>query len=146
MFRINWREERLDKKKPSINVKLYLITLNLILRWNQHLSAQTTQREKFIAGFAKQNGSGYGEVCFTYANRWATMMDEAIKEGKVVKDIAEELSRTADIEGISGTMYGFVVNMLSVCWIHGEELRKWHNKDYGHEGDGVVNPAVIPLS
>lgn len=24
----------------------------------------------------------------------------------------------------------------------GEELLKWYNKDYGYEGDGVVNPAV----
>lgn len=26
-----------------------------------------------------------------------------------------------------------------------EFLRKWHNKEYGYDGDGVVNPAVITV-
>jgi len=47
--------------------------------------------------------------------------------------------------GITGFMYGCAVNLLSQCWKHGEELRKWHNKEYGHEGDGVVNPAVFTI-
>jgi hypothetical protein len=35
------------------------------------------------------------------------------------------------------------VSVLVHTWKHGEALRKWHNKEYGHEGDGVVNPAVV---
>lgn len=26
-----------------------------------------------------------------------------------------------------------------------EELRKWHNKEYNYEGDGVVNPAILTI-
>lgn len=42
-------------------------------------------------------------------------------------------------------MYGMAVSILSQCWKYGEFLRKWHNKEYGYEGDGVVNPAVMTV-
>jgi hypothetical protein len=43
-------------------------------------------------------------------------------------------------------MYGYAVNALSQSWKYGEELRKWHNTDYGYEGDGIVNPAVLTIN
>ena len=59
----------------------------------------------------------------------------------------EILRRLAEVnkEGITGFMYGAAVSILSQCWEYGEYLRKWHNKDYGYDGDGVVNPAVITV-
>ena len=42
-------------------------------------------------------------------------------------------------------MYGCAVSILSQCWKYGEELRKWHNKEYNYDGDGVVNPAVLTI-
>ena len=53
--------------------------------------------------------------------------------------------RKADTEGITGFMYGCAVNILSQCWEYGEVLRKWHNKEYDYEGDGVVNPAIMTV-
>lgn len=47
--------------------------------------------------------------------------------------------------GHKGFMYGVAVSILSQCWEYGECLRKWHNKEYGYDGDGVVNPAVITV-
>jgi hypothetical protein len=43
--------------------------------------------------------------------------------------------------------------MLAKCWLHGEALRRWHNKDtqIGTEGDranergGVLNPAMLSI-
>jgi len=44
-------------------------------------------------------------------------------------------------------MYGCAVSMLSQCWKYGEELRRWHNKEWGHEDtDGIVNPAVLTIN
>lgn len=40
---------------------------------------------------------------------------------------------------------GCAVSILSQCWEYGEYLRKWHNKEYGYDGDGVVNPAVMTV-
>lgn len=42
-------------------------------------------------------------------------------------------------------MYGYAVSILSQCWEYGEYLRKWHNKEYGYDGDGVVNPAIMTV-
>ncbi len=43
---------------------------------------------------------------------------------KVVRDNADELSRDADTEGITGFMYGFAVSILSQCWEYGKYLHK----------------------
>ena len=53
---------------------------------------------------------------------------------------AKEASHLADSEGITGFMYGCAVSMLAQCWKHGEELRRWHNKDtqIGTEGDIIL--------
>ena len=59
---------------------------------------------------------------------------------------AKELSFKADTEGVTGFMYGCAVGILSKCWEYGEELRKWHNKKYDYEGDGIVNPAILKIS
>lgn len=69
---------------------------------------------------------------------------ELLRGDKIV-DIADSTSREADTEGITGFMYGCAVNVLSQLWEYGEELRKWHNKEYNYEGDGVVNPAILTI-
>lgn len=45
---------------------------------------------------------------------------------KVVVDNANRLSHEADVEGITGFMYGCAVSILSQYWKYGEELRKWN--------------------
>ncbi len=80
-------------------------------------------------------------------------MEGAIAQGATVEGCAKEVSSLADIEGITGFMYGCAVSTLAVCWIHGEALRRWHNKDMqiGTEGDkanetgGVLNPALLSV-
>lgn len=64
---------------------------------------------------------------------------------KCFADNADRLSREADTEGITGFMYGCAVSILSQCWVYGEYLRKWHNKEYDYDGDGVVNPAIMTV-
>lgn len=93
----------------------------------------------------------YGQGVMTFAKRWADLMEKEIESGKNLKDIADKTSRQADTEGITGFMYGCAVGILSQTWIHGEDLRKWHNKDtqIGTEGDeanekgGVLNPSML---
>jgi len=107
------------------------------------------KEQEYKAWYDKNSGS-YGRACFTYAERWAEMMEKEIEDSLVrpfdviVKD-ADRLSHEADVDGITGFMYGMAVNILSQCWEYGELLRKWHNKEYGHDGDGVVNPAVLVI-
>ena len=95
--------------------------------------------------FATINNDPYGSGVVRYAERWANMMEQEMESGKSLIDIADATSHKADTEGITGYMYGCAVSILSQVWEHGEELRKWHNKEYGYEGNGTVNPAIITI-
>lgn len=92
------------------------------------------------------NRDPYGAAAYRYAETWANLMEEKIENGEKLSDIAESTSHEADVEGITGFMYGCAVSVLSNAWEYGDELRKWHNKEYDYEGDGVVNPAILTVS
>jgi hypothetical protein len=101
----------------------------------------------------RNNTDPYGRRCYTYAEDWAKLMETEMAGGPAVADCAEATSHEADTDGITGFMYGAAVSILSNCWEHGEELRKWHNLDMqiGNEGakanesGGVLNPALLSI-
>ena len=103
---------------------------------------------------ANQGEDGYGKACFQYAQWWARLMELEMLSGKKLKKVAEKTSREADVEGITGFMYGMAVSILAKCWKYGDELRRWHNLDtqIGNEGEvaneegSVLNPAVLNIS
>lgn len=98
----------------------------------------------------ENNRDPYGVRCVRYAEEWARLMQTRISNGETVASCAEELSRLADDGDIMGFMYVASVSVLAKCWKHGEELRRWHNKEtqIGTEGDAanengrVLNPAM----
>lgn len=102
--------------------------------------------EKVYEDWKAKNTDGYGAGIFRYAEKWANLMEEEITKGSRIRDVAQKLSHDADTEGITGFMYGAAVSILSQCWVHGEELKKWHNKEYDYEGEGVANPALITIT
>lgn len=102
----------------------------------------------------ENNKDGYGRACYTYAQRWAEMMERAIGEGKEFKEMAKDLSHEADKEGVTGFMYGMAVNILAAVWVYGEELRIWHNLDIQLRDEGEIankkkgvtlNPAILTV-
>ena len=107
--------------------------------------------EKEVEKGKKVNQDPYGSCVYRYLERWADLMEAKIEEHKdktpkeVIAEFADELSYEADTEGITGLMYGCAVSLLSQAWEYGEDLRVWHNKEYGYEGDGCVNPAVLSI-
>lgn len=97
-----------------------------------------------------KNSDGYSRACFTFAERWAELMEDAISNStnspmEVIINQADSLARVADTDGITGFMYGCAVGILSQTWQYGEELRKWHNKEYNYGGNGVANPAILTV-
>lgn len=94
----------------------------------------------------KINRSDCGSTIMRFARRWAKYMQVLISEGKQVADIAEETSHICDIDGVSSNMFACVVESLVRTWKYGKELHEWHKKEYGYEGDGVVNPAVVNVT
>lgn len=96
--------------------------------------------------YQEANTDDYGKAILEYAERWADLMEKSMADGLALEDVAEKLSQTADIEGITGFMYGAAVKVLFDCWEHGELLRIWHNlkTQIGNEGEkGVLNPAIL---
>jgi hypothetical protein len=102
---------------------------------------------------AKNQNDAYSARIFSYAETWADLMELHIGEGKKLEDIADKQSHEADTDGITGFMYGAAVSILSQCWLHGEQLRIWHNlkTQIGTEGEeanengGVLNPAILNI-
>lgn len=117
-------------------------------------SAPPMERDeaKWQEGVAAQKGGGYGLAIYDFAEAWARLMQAEISAGKGVADCADTCSSLADKGyGITGFMYGCAVSILSACWKHGEDLRRWHNlktqiRDEGekaNESGGVLNPALL---
>ncbi len=93
------------------------------------------------------NTDDYGKCALDYAEGWAKLMQIEIAKGKSVKECANPTQKGVSFYGITGAMYGCAISILSQTWKHGEELRKWHNKEWGVSEDkaGVVNPAVLNI-
>lgn len=103
--------------------------------------------------YVEHNSDQYGRVVIRYAVNWADSMESEMNSGKKLEDIAEKTSHDADTEGITGFMYGCAVSMLTRCWEHGEQLRKWHNMytqldtegEEANKKGGILNPALLSL-
>ncbi len=99
------------------------------------------------------NTDAMGRAIIEFAERWARLMEGRMSNGDTLEGCADEASYIADNEGITGAMYGVAVGFLAHCWIHGEDLRRWHNlkTQLGDEGEranksgGVLNPAILHI-
>lgn len=109
------------------------------------------------AKFEKINSTDpYSNATVQYARRWADLMEAELAEGKELEAIAEPTSYVASEEhgGVTGFMHGAAVSALAKWWVHGEQLRQWHNlhTQLGTEGEkanktgGVLNPALVSVS
>lgn len=111
-----------------------------------------SMESEYQEGYNK-NLDPYGHCVYMFAEKWADYLEKEIESNSnrpvemVIFEKASSCANKADDEcgGITGFMYGCAVNILSHCWIHGDILRRWHNKEYNYEGDGVVNPALISI-
>lgn len=95
--------------------------------------------------YKSKNQDFYGHGTIAFAERWARLMQAEIVAGKKLEDVTSVTERDADIDGITGFMYGFAVHILADCWKYGDQLRKWHNQKYGLSEDieGTVNPSLL---
>jgi hypothetical protein len=104
------------------------------------------ENEVGYAACKANNTDGYGHGIFEYTEIWARLMQERMSRGDSLIDCAEPTSFMMGYMGITGFMYGAAVSILSKHWKYGELLRKWPNKEYGQEGEGVVNPAMLTIT
>lgn len=136
-------EEKEQRKKLMLEGALLVAPEKMTLRcpegWKKTVDANTDP---------------YGAATVQYAETWARLMEGRIANGGTIQDSADDASHLADAGiGITGFMYGCAVGILSHVWIHGEELRRWHNlktqiRDEGekaNETGGVLNPALLRI-
>jgi hypothetical protein len=108
--------------------------------------AQTVEQARLWGFRWAINDDPYGRGIMRYAAKWARLMEAELQKGLELTDIAQRTSHEADTDGITGFMYGAAVAELSVSWQYGEELKRWHNGEYGQpDAQGVVNPAIITI-
>lgn len=96
----------------------------------------------------------YSNAVMVFAESWARIMEGRMAAGAKLAECADEASHLADNDGITGFMYGAACSVLAQTWIHGEELRRWHNRQYMSEekaaqadaSGGVVNPAILTIA
>jgi hypothetical protein len=147
-------ESDINKKKEEREIELE----EQRLEYNKKEEAKKTTLQEKISGveleivnadkmnsYKSKNTDPYGGRCVSYAIEWGKLMQFEMSQGKKLKDIADETSRICDYDGITGFMYGAAVSILVQTWKYGEELRKWHNKEYDYDGEGTVNPAIITI-
>lgn len=109
--------------------------------------ADKKKQEEWENCKAINSKDGYSNCVIDYTILWAQYMEYLMaKHDKKLSDVWDMSSHLADIYGITGFMYGCAVSILSSVWKYGEELRVQHNSKYNHEGDGVVNPAILTIS
>ncbi len=112
------------------------------------------KRLAFNKAVRVNSADGYSAATINYAIAWAVAMQQALRKGKKIADVAEELSHEVDYERITAFMYGWAVSFLASFWKYGEELRRWHNLDtqLGDEGEqankekgATLNPALLSI-
>lgn len=103
-----------------------------------------TDYNKFVC---KSKDSSYTRGIFNFCVAWANKIEEKMAKGAVLADIADDSEMECYKEDpsldVTGHMYSCAISILSSCWEHGDELRKWHNDKYHYQGDGVVSTSII---
>jgi hypothetical protein len=61
-----------------------------------------------------------------FAEAWARLMQAEMSRGKQLKEIARPTSLQANVERLSGQRVVAAMNILTVCWRYGAELRAWY--------------------
>ena len=93
------------------------------------------------------NTDGYGTMIMNAAELWGANMENELAQGASLEAAALSTERQSLRGDFSGSMYGFVISVLSEFWERGEDFRNWyeHRYDYLREdyenSDEIEDPA-----
>lgn len=142
--RIKEREEK-RRMEAKIQEEKDNEEKEIFLKKTKYMTIELRDEEKWNK-VKEVNKSDYGKATVDYAEGWALLMQVELTKGKRLKDIANQTSYELGFMGITGFMYGCAVSILAECWKHGEELRQWHNAEYGQpDAKGTINPALLTI-
>ena len=100
-------------------------------------------KEQYYKDWYRMNTyNGRTPYVFDCAEQWAEMLEKLIENSD--ESVAEVIAKHAGLTSIETVHnlqpvgYCWAVDILSHCWVYGEELRVWHNKKYNYNGCGVI--------
>lgn len=120
--RIRWEVERLAGEEARAEpIRTFMVKDELA--WRRALNATQSDWER-------REATRYGA-------RWANLIETEMAKGARLEDVASEMSNLARIEGVSFFWHPWTVALLAKVWVHGEQLRRWHNvsRQKGDEGE-----------
>jgi hypothetical protein len=117
---------------------------------NIHILRRKNRKfEKFVVN----NDDDVSDRIIEYARHWAVAMQQEMREGYKLHEIAEYTSNFVNYDGITDRMFFLAVVILSHFWKHGKKLREWYNlrtqlakegEEANQEGK-IVHPTVIKI-
>lgn len=145
---VSRREQKAREEQNALRAKLVHDMLE-----REKIQVPWYKRRAFNRAVRVAKAEPFSNAIVNYGIAWAVAMQQLLREGKKIADVADQLSQEVDYESITGNMYGKAVSFLARFWKHGEELRRWHNINVqiGQEGEtankgrGVLNPALLVL-
>jgi hypothetical protein len=104
--------------------------------------------------FIEKNQDPYGMCCVNVANRVMELLEEndtPLHDGyhpdiHTAHGLICKADKSIDAGGITGFMANAVAHIVAECHERGEEFRKSWNNEYGHKGEGTVNPALFTIA
>ncbi len=84
-----------------------------------------------------------------FAHRWATLMQSLMStEKRTLEEVVRRAATDCNFDNITYPQYLHATQMLCEYWVHGNELKSWHNEMYGGKAGASsiacpVNPIVL---
>lgn len=92
----------------------------------------------------RNSHDSYSKGVVDYMLNWSKAMEQEIANGKTVAEAAGATESSANTETITLAMFNMAVRELARHWVHGEELRLWHNAKWGYPGhEGVAMTHLL---
>ena len=92
------------------------------------------------------NQGCYGKAILALSEQWARLMQLEMTQELSLSSVAQPTLNELDTAyGLGIRAFYDMVDMLARTWQYGEQLRQWHNQQYGFAEDyeGVVDPTTI---
>lgn len=104
-------------------------------------------KEKEYEQYVKNNSKdAYSKAVVTWGENFAKLLDGGRSDFDV-------MTHESDTEGGTGFMYGCMIEAIAHFHPRGEEVRQWHNTQWGgkragevNKSGGVINPAIIEIN
>ncbi len=87
------------------------------------------KNEKAWNNIINHNLDSYGKRIYQYAQKWAELMENEIKNGKKVKEIANKTRKLINIGKMTFYMRRRAIDILIICWKHGQDLWEWQKME-----------------